>query len=140
MASRKDKSDLHDEARSPQDKEAKICRVCGRTITWRKKWESNWEAIQYCSDACRRKKQTLKLNWEEAILLLLSTVGKAQMVLTSDVLPPEDRDCRTKLEQVREAARRLAAAGTIEIIQNGLVMDPSRARGPYSVRIKPTLP
>jgi hypothetical protein len=34
----------------------KICKMCGRNITWRKKWEKNWDAITYCSDSCRRKR------------------------------------------------------------------------------------
>jgi hypothetical protein len=34
----------------------KICPVCNRPFTWRKKWEKNWENVVYCSDACRAKK------------------------------------------------------------------------------------
>jgi hypothetical protein len=34
----------------------KICKMCGRKITWRKKWEKNWDAITYCSDSCRKNK------------------------------------------------------------------------------------
>ncbi len=33
----------------------KICPVCGRLFTWRKKWEKNWETVKYCSDRCRKK-------------------------------------------------------------------------------------
>ena len=33
---------------------SKPCAVCGRTITWRKKWERDWDAVRYCSAACRR--------------------------------------------------------------------------------------
>jgi hypothetical protein len=31
----------------------KICVVCNRPYTWRKKWEKNWEEVKYCSDRCR---------------------------------------------------------------------------------------
>jgi hypothetical protein len=34
----------------------KVCQVCNRPFTWRKKWEKNWEAVRYCSDRCRTKK------------------------------------------------------------------------------------
>ncbi|KAF2519741.1 DUF2256 domain-containing protein [Flavobacterium salilacus subsp. salilacus] len=34
---------------------SKICPVCCREFTWRKKWAKNWEAVKYCSDACRNK-------------------------------------------------------------------------------------
>ncbi|MFM8591812.1 MAG: DUF2256 domain-containing protein [Sphingomonadales bacterium] len=31
----------------------KICLVCQRPFTWRKKWEKNWDEVRYCSDRCR---------------------------------------------------------------------------------------
>ncbi|MBL8466644.1 MAG: DUF2256 domain-containing protein [Methyloversatilis discipulorum] len=34
---------------------SKPCAVCGRDMTWRHAWRNNWEAVKYCSDACRRK-------------------------------------------------------------------------------------
>ncbi|MCS6807598.1 MAG: DUF2256 domain-containing protein [Bacteroidota bacterium] len=36
----------------------KICAVCGRPFTWRKKWAKNWEYVRYCSDACRAKRNS----------------------------------------------------------------------------------
>ena len=30
----------------------KICVVCLRPFTWRKKWERNWEQVVYCSKKC----------------------------------------------------------------------------------------
>jgi hypothetical protein len=32
---------------------SKPCTVCGRPMTWRKKWAKNWDEVKYCSDACR---------------------------------------------------------------------------------------
>jgi len=32
----------------------KICLVCQRPFTWRKKWERVWDEVKYCSDACRK--------------------------------------------------------------------------------------
>ncbi len=37
----------------------KICVVCERPFSWRKKWEKNWEHVKYCSEQCRRNKNTL---------------------------------------------------------------------------------
>ncbi|MEM6717925.1 MAG: DUF2256 domain-containing protein [Bacteroidota bacterium] len=34
----------------------KICKVCERPFTWRKKWERVWDEVQYCSERCRRNK------------------------------------------------------------------------------------
>jgi hypothetical protein len=31
----------------------KICAACGRSFAWRKKWARDWEAVRYCSEACR---------------------------------------------------------------------------------------
>lgn len=36
----------------------RICKVCARPFTWRKKWEKTWEDVKYCSDNCRNKKNT----------------------------------------------------------------------------------
>ncbi|RZK58484.1 MAG: DUF2256 domain-containing protein [Pedobacter sp.] len=34
----------------------KICTVCQKPFTWRKKWEKNWEEVKYCSERCRKSK------------------------------------------------------------------------------------
>jgi hypothetical protein len=31
----------------------KPCLACARPMTWRKKWEKNWDEVKYCSDRCR---------------------------------------------------------------------------------------
>lgn len=31
---------------------SKICPVCLRPFTWRKKWEKNWLEVKYCSKRC----------------------------------------------------------------------------------------
>ncbi|WP_138434192.1 DUF2256 domain-containing protein [Winogradskyella algicola] len=32
----------------------KICPICERPFTWRKKWAKNWDNVKYCSEKCRR--------------------------------------------------------------------------------------
>ncbi|NAS32537.1 DUF2256 domain-containing protein [Flavobacteriaceae bacterium R38] len=34
----------------------KICLVCQRPFSWRKKWEKNRESVKYCSERCRKNK------------------------------------------------------------------------------------
>ncbi|MCF1192687.1 DUF2256 domain-containing protein [Mangrovimonas sp. AS39] len=34
----------------------KICPICNRPFTWRKKWEHHWNDVIYCSEKCRRNK------------------------------------------------------------------------------------
>ncbi|MCP9235973.1 DUF2256 domain-containing protein [Lewinella sp. JB7] len=36
----------------------KICPVCQRPFTWRKKWKAVWDEVKYCSERCRRNKST----------------------------------------------------------------------------------
>ena len=33
----------------------KICPVCHRPFTWRKKWARDWDSVKYCSERCRRE-------------------------------------------------------------------------------------
>ncbi|NEP10418.1 MAG: DUF2256 domain-containing protein [Symploca sp. SIO2C1] len=42
--------------RSKSDLPNKICPVCGRPFSWRKKWSDCWEEVKYCSQRCRRRK------------------------------------------------------------------------------------
>ena len=37
----------------------KICIVCQRPFTWRKKWEKVWGEVKFCSDKCRINKNKL---------------------------------------------------------------------------------
>lgn len=35
----------------------KVCAVCQRPFSWRKKWEKVWDQVRYCSDRCRGNRQ-----------------------------------------------------------------------------------
>jgi hypothetical protein len=43
-------------ARNPNNVPTKLCPVCKRDFTWRKKWEKNWEYVIYCSKKCSGNK------------------------------------------------------------------------------------
>ena len=45
---------------------SKPCAVCGRAMSWRKAWAKNWEAVRYCSEACRRRKDESRAHAEAA--------------------------------------------------------------------------
>jgi hypothetical protein len=32
---------------------SKLCAACGKPLSWRKKWERDWEQVKACSDRCR---------------------------------------------------------------------------------------
>ncbi|MBS4064472.1 MAG: DUF2256 domain-containing protein [Chitinophagaceae bacterium] len=42
----------------------KICIVCNRPFSWRKKWATVWQEVKYCSDRCRnsRSQKTKNVN------------------------------------------------------------------------------
>ncbi|MGL5030382.1 MAG: DUF2256 domain-containing protein [Aeromonas sp.] len=41
---------MHRKSQLPE----KICPVCLRPFSWRRKWATNWDAVRYCSERCRR--------------------------------------------------------------------------------------
>jgi hypothetical protein len=40
-----------------QNLPSKLCTVCQRPFTWRKKWERCWEEVKFCSKRCRGEKK-----------------------------------------------------------------------------------
>lgn len=119
------------------DREAKVCASCGRTMQWRKAWAANWHDMRYCSDACRRRLvRPVDGELETAILALLAERARGATICPSEaaraVAPEAWRDL---MEPARAAARRLVAAGRVEITQGGRVVDPSTAKGPIRVRL-----
>ncbi|MBF4801635.1 DUF2256 domain-containing protein [Aeromonas hydrophila] len=45
---------MHRKAHLPE----KICPVCQRPFSWRRKWANCWEAVRYCSERCRRARHS----------------------------------------------------------------------------------
>ena len=126
----------------------KLCVTCGRTITWRKKWERDWDAIRFCSDACRAHKLTASdLALEAVILRLLEERGRDKTICPSEaaraVAAQADPNAREDpaswqplMEPARAAARRLVASGRLLITQGGHVVDASTAKGPIRLRLR----
>lgn len=117
----------------------RICAVCGRGISWRRKWARDWEQVKYCSDACRKRGLSVHDHRiEEAILTLLD-----QRAAEASICPSEAArqvagggDWRAQMEPVRMAARRLQRAGRIDITQQGRPVDPDTAKGPIRLRLR----
>jgi len=36
---------------------SKICIICQRPFSWRKKWERVWDEVKFCSEKCRRSRR-----------------------------------------------------------------------------------
>jgi len=139
--SRADRIDQH-----PPDK---TCASCGRRIEWRRKWERDWAQVRYCSSACRRHGvNSTDRELEATILTLLQARRQGATICPSDAAravsaessPPGrgsggTEPWRELMEPARRAARRLVAAGAVQITQRGQVVDPSTARGPIRIRL-----
>lgn len=113
----------------------KPCAVCGRTITWRKKWERDWDQVRYCSAACRRGLSATDRALESAVRDLLAARAASATICPSEAARQVGGEqWRELMEPARSAARRLVAAGEVEITQGGSVVDPSTAKGPIRIR------
>ena len=119
----------------------KLCKRCGRAFSWRKKWERDWDAVKYCSDACRGEKPVeTDAQLEAAILELLAERGRDKTICPSEAAKlvggkDSRHDWESLMEPARAAARRLVSAGRIVITQKGSVVDPSTAKGPIRLRL-----
>jgi hypothetical protein len=124
----------------------KICKTCGRTFEWRKQWAQDWDIIKYCSDTCRgQKPTTADAALEAAILDLLAeraaTGDKSKTICPSEAAKAVGgteirRDWESLMEPARAAARRLAAAGRIDITQHNCIVNPVTAKGPIRRRLR----
>lgn len=75
---------------------------------------------------------------ERAILELLERRGPTASICPSDaaraVYRGDGDGWRALMERARDAARRLVAAGEVEITQSGRPVEPTAARGPIRIR------
>jgi hypothetical protein len=72
---------------------------------------------------------------EATILSLLAARARRSTICPSEACRAVFGDVdAAHMERTRQAARRLVGAGHVEITQGGVVVDPSRARGPIRLR------
>lgn len=118
----------------------KPCATCGRTITWRKRWARDWDAVRHCSDACRRRgPRPTDLALEDAIRSLLGARAAGATTCPSEAARAVggEEGWRDLVEPARAAARRLVATGEVVVTQGGAVVDASTAKGPIRIRAVP---
>lgn len=116
--------------------EPRSCVVCGRSITWRRTWERDWESVRYCSAACRtHPPDDTDRSLEATITALLDNRARDASICPSEAARAVGgEDWRLLMEPARRAARRLVGEGRVEITQGGKVVDPSTAKGPIRIR------
>jgi hypothetical protein len=119
-----------------EDRSDRICAGCGRAFAWRPALAAAWHEVRWCSDACRRRGvRAVDRALEVAIGELLDARASDATICPSEAARRVDPDgWRELMEPARRAARRMVAVGTLEIVQDGRVVDPSRARGPIRLR------
>jgi hypothetical protein len=98
----------------------------------------------HCSRACAAQGlDDVDARLETAIVSLLSTRARGATVCPSEACRVVFGDvfgddaasgAHEPMERTRRAARRLVARGQVEITQRGVVVDPSRAKGPIRLR------
>ena len=121
-------------------REQKYCTVCGRQMTWRKRWQRNWEQVRYCSKACRRRGlSSTDRQLETAIMGVLDTQatsdGISIQALTAELKTiPADHQPQHLVPATKNAVRRLANSGSLEVRQHGRRVDPSTTKGPFTIR------
>jgi hypothetical protein len=118
------------------DRDDRICAGCGRAFAWRRSLAAVWHEVRWCSDACRRRGvRAVDLALEAAIAELLDARAGGATICPSEAARRVDPDGWQELmEPARRAARRMVAAGTLEVVQGGRVVDASEARGPIRLR------
>lgn len=117
----------------------KTCGRCGRRFAWRSSWARSWASIKYCSAMCREKPLRPKdLALEAAIMDLAASRPRDKTLCPSEasrkVFGEELGIAPDAMQRTRAAARRLVAAGRLEILQGGRVVDPSTVKGPIRLR------
>jgi len=116
-----------------------FCARCGRYMTARRRWQNN-TVVRYCSKGCRVKRVSSRDRKIEAVILeLLATrSGKAASICPSEVARQvgEEESWRELMEPVRQATRRLAHRGSVEVVQRSRVIEPGSFRGPVRIRKK----
>ena len=113
----------------------KHCAVCGRTMTWRKKWARSWDEVRYCSDACRKRGiQPIDQELETAIMDLLAQRPRNATICPNDAAELVcGADWERAVEPARAAARRLSVEGHVVVTKDGRRVDPSTAKGPFRI-------
>ncbi len=112
-----------------------LCSACGERIEWH--GAGNGERGS-CSSGCPSDGLTIiDRRLEKTILHLLGQRAPSATICPSEAARTvADGDWRALMEPARRAARRLVAAGKVDITQQGGVVDPALVKGPIRIRLR----
>ena len=100
-----------------QNLPSKLCVVCERPFTWRKKWEANWDEVTTCSKSCnaKRKQQNKQEKVSGAVsnggTSIVSSDDEEQDVLDPKALKKLLRTQRKESVKAQKRERRLKREG-----------------------------
>jgi hypothetical protein len=124
----------------------RLCKSCRRAIEWQKRYEQDWDIIKFCSEACSGYRAGEKDAALEAAILSLLAERSADGETKKTICPSEAaklvggmearRDWEALMQPARAAARRLATAGRIVVIQRGAAVNPAVVKGPFLLRLR----
>jgi len=121
---------------------SKVCLHCGRSFSWRKKWEQCWDEVKFCSAGCRKAAVSkLAVQAEQVILELLHADTQSTPLNPDTVahhLEPDQTSRRWQqvVREVMHAARRLSRQNQIQITRKGKPVAPDEVRGVVRLRLK----
>lgn len=99
-------------------------------MAWRRSWPDDPAEVRWCSAACRRRRLTATDRALEAAVVAL-VAGRAtatpEQVARRVAADGVGRDWQSLHQPAVSAARRLAAAGVVELLAGGTVIDPTTA-------------
>jgi len=123
----------------------KLCKTCRRPIRWTPQQARDWDVVKFCSEACRGQQPDNADRALEAAILQLLHERSATTLQDKTICPSEAAKLiggletrqawESLLEPARAAARRLAIAGKVQIIQHNHPADPTTAKGPIRLKL-----
>jgi hypothetical protein len=101
----------------------------------RKRWAGRFDAVKYCSARCRRHRPgRVDRALEAAITELAAQYGRRPFSPDQAMRAVANPEQTPLEERTKNAVRRLASSGIVEMVHGARVLDPSTARGPYMIR------
>ena len=93
---------------------SKICVVCNRPFTWRKKWERNWDEVTTCSKSCNSKRKAVAKQQQQlqgsdsdndSVDTVGSTMSSTSVVLDKKALRKQHKEAVKAMKRERRLKR-----------------------------------
>lgn len=116
---RQSRGNSNNSFRNPNNLPTKVCVVCNRPFTWRKKWEGCWDEVTTCSKRCNGERKKSNRVARGAAMsagdadFLDTTSGVAVLDLSDDSISDGETSATGAVDEAkaaRKAARKAAKA------------------------------